>query len=421
MNGKFWVFDWLKDNNITSLDQAAILLPKYKVIDDLQARAVSADENDVDPPQTEIQVVAGTGIDLSGNGAVCPHPDCMRAQVDELFRRVWHYFDRIVVRDAFTPVLTQDPIKSRKDLIETLLEHLPPLLYLQEIGAEHLVYFRSKSLCYQHIKQHADEQGLSELVTRRNVLRKEFRKTAEFHYSKKHGQAKGIYWIHSPELSSSRGLHVRDYPGKSEKQLQEKLLDEVLNQALVDLTADVTLAHYLRKPLGACVGLHGRMLTAAGHKPTFADVIVHLDLPVLDGLPIKHLLEVREREHESFIKFRDSLRLAIDERLKVSTDSQVVANQIRQDVIDPALVNIRQRLAASERSLTKKTGVAAFLTALTTTCGLLAHAAPATLVLSSAAVISAATNSIAQKYLDERQTVSLDSMYFLWKAAEHGH
>src|SRR5579884_4285316 len=110
MTGKFWVFDWLADNHITSLEQAAILLPKYKVIDDLQTRAISAEENDennVDFARNETQIVAGTGIDLSGGNMVCPSPECMRAQVDKLFRRVWHYFDRIVVRYVFTPALTE--------------------------------------------------------------------------------------------------------------------------------------------------------------------------------------------------------------------------------------------------------------------------------------------------------------------------
>lgn len=187
------------------------------------------------------------------------------------------------------------------------------------------------------------------------------------------------------------------------------------------MTADVALAHHLNSPLGASIGIHGKMLAAANHKPTMADILVHINLPVLEGLSIQHLLELREREHDSFIRFRDSIRIAIGERLKVSEDSQIIAKQINEDVISPALTNIRQRLAASEHSLAKKAGIATFLTALTTTCGLLAHAAPATLALSSVGVMAAATNTIVQKYLDERQNVSLDSMYFLWKATEHVH
>jgi hypothetical protein len=421
MERRFWVFEWLEDNHITSVSEAAEFLPKYKVIQSLRQRA---EENQENPPNTDREnpsVVAGTGIDLTGGHSVCPSPTCMRAQVDELFSRIWHYFESIIVRDTFTPLLLQDPAERPEDLIEMLLIHLPPLLYLREIGAEDLVEFVPKTPCVEHWKEHAEEQGLAEVLRLEDSMSEEIRKGATF-FARDNTPGDLTYWMRSPELDTTAGLSFKNRPEINEQERQQLLVQQILRRYIVDLTADLATAHELKLPLGAARGMHGRMLAAA--RPTrVSDVIFQIDLPILDGLSTKNLIEIRRKEHDSFVQFRNSLRVAVAERIKLSDGeaAQSIAEQVRLDYIEPALHRIRQRLVASERALAKKSGVAMFLGALGTTCGVLCGVPPEAAVPAGAMAAIAVTGVAAQKHIEEKQQVSLDDMYFLWKATEHSH
>src|SRR6266852_3808652 len=82
---EYWVFDWLRENSITSFEQAASFLPKYRVLDSLQQQAADAlnrPSNGIPPARKSI--VAGGGLDLTGGRMVCPSPLCLRRQVDRL-------------------------------------------------------------------------------------------------------------------------------------------------------------------------------------------------------------------------------------------------------------------------------------------------------------------------------------------------
>jgi hypothetical protein len=421
MERRFWVFDWLEENNITTLSEAAKFLPRYRVIDNLKVRAEAASEEGAESLQKGQFVLAGTGIDFVGGHSICPSPTCMRGQVDELFKRVWHYFDRIVVADVFTPALLDDPPAPRQALIRMFLTHLPPLLYLLEIGAEHLVEFLPKVHCEGHWRKHAEEEGLGEVLKLENDLADRLLETSNFHF-RDNSDGESMYWIEQPETTTQTGIPLKRYPNSTEQELQEILANLVIRENLEELTFDVATAHKLKLPLGAIVGLHARML-AASCSPTIADVALRLELPILDGVPTKELVRLTEEEHDSFLQFRDSLGAAIRERIRLaeSDSPKSIADQVQKDVIEPALTKIRRRLAASENALAKKTGVAIFLGTLGTTCGILCGVSPILAVPAGSAAVITATNSAAQKHIEEKQAISMEDMYFLWKATEHFH
>jgi hypothetical protein len=418
MPDRFWVFDWLEDNHITSVEDAAALLPKYKIIENLRVRAEIFFGRPASEHERGLSIVAGTNIDLSGGHSVCPSPSCMRSQVDQLFKRVWHYFDRIVARDVVTPLLLSEPAVSKERLIGIFLTHLPPLLYLREIGAENLIDFVSKTWCSTHWEEHAQEQGLAQVVERKGPLTEWLNRNARYRYSPDDGH----YCIDSPALNSVMCLPLQKYAKRSEKELQELLLEMAFKEHLTELTSDVRAAHELKLPLGTVVGIQGQMLSASG-PVTVPDVVVQLSLPVLDGVSTKDLISVRNQEHESFIRFRTGLRAAIAERLSNadSETSQSIAEQVRLDYIEPALNQIRQRLVASEKALAKKSGVSIFLGAIATTCGLLCGCPPAVAVPGGVAPVVIGTGVAAHKYIEEQLQVSLEDMFFLWKATEHIH
>jgi hypothetical protein len=116
------------------------------------------------------------------------------------------------------------------------------------------------------------------------------------------------------------------------------------------------------------------------------------------------------------LAFRSSLRSAIQERLK-STDDKAperIAQEIGSDIIEPSLNEIT-RLKAARTVLAKKAAVGVGVGAVTTVCGLLT-----TNPLMVTTGVGSAMTAVpaAQKYIEDRRDISLQDMYFLWRAQE---
>lgn len=414
MQKRFWVFDWLAENGIKSLGDARKLLSKSKALQGLRNHAETYHHTQPKADTNDLSLVAGTGIDLSGGSMVCPSPTCMRAQVDTLFRRVWHYFDSIVVTDMSTPAILD---AGSEDPSEPFLMQLPAILYIREIGAENLVEFVPRTQC-SNWQSHAKEEGLSRLLAMAQMLKRDLRQNGSF-LRERGPEDIEFYCITSPDLASRYGIPAE---GRAETELQEQVLDETFDEYSEALTADVRVANRLHLPLGTVIPLHAKMM-AASQPPGIADVAFSLKLPILDGVPTKRLIELRQQEHDSFIQFRKSLTIAVTERLnqKASSDAQSIAEEIRLDIVEPSLSRIRQRLAASQRALTTKTGAALFLGALGTTCGMLCGLPAAQAVSAGTALAITGTGMAAQKAIDDRRDISLEHMYFLWDAVHASH
>ncbi len=208
--------------------------------------------------------------------------------------------------------------------------------------------------------------------------------------------------------------------GSSAEQIRTSAVTGVYDLYSSYLAADALTARQLRVPLGSSFSVHRKIL-AQSNQPEVDAVAFNLDLPVLNNIPISTLLRIRREEGEHFRRFQSRLRLAIDERSRasVATGSARIATEIVGDVIEPELRNIRDRLAASQRLMTKKAGVGGFLAALTTTCGLLIGADPSVALSAGIAVATPTIFAATSKHLEERRDVELEDMYFLWKAVGH--
>ncbi len=123
-------------------------------------------------------IVAGRMIDLSG--LACYHPDCLRKDVDRLFSRVWHHFDKIVVV-GLTPEYVNRLLENLDDNArDRFLGFVDNFLYIRRIGAEGMLAFRQKpSPCTYHLEQHASEAGVSSLLEQRQPWREQFAMAGE--------------------------------------------------------------------------------------------------------------------------------------------------------------------------------------------------------------------------------------------------
>lgn len=416
---KFWLYDWIDTFEVKELNQAESLLKDAGLRKDLQKRAA-----DVPFTTEEIQpsdapsIVAGQAIDLSGQ-LDCLHWDCLKKQVDKLFSHVWHYFDRIIVvgpsAHEYSTLLGPN---VEPHVIEWLLSHIRLLLYIREIGAEDLLVFRQKRPpCEIHFEDHMKEVGLDPASMLADELVGDLASKAEI-AAKPHKDHLD-YTFNHPEFEHTVWGAVDKSAAHAEVELQRAVTTSVMKKYLSSLASDIHTAQILDSPLGSTVYFHGQLLKTIKAGLKEADVAFQLKLPVLEDISPGVILKVRNDEKQHFEKFRQSLRLAIKQRLDNASSEKAteIAEEIRRDVINPALNDIELRLKAAKSAVTQKAGLSLALGALTTTCGLLT--ANPFLVAAGATPAVGYTIAAGQKFIEEKRDIALSDMYFLWQAQGH--
>ena len=186
------------------------------------------------------------------------------------------------------------------------------------------------------------------------------------------------------------------------------------------LVSDIWAAQIYRSSLGCTIESHQHFL--AGRPQDRESVALQFDLPFLNGVDYHRLFQLRKDETDHFERFRSSLKRALDESLRKppSQGGQYIAKQITDDVIEPALRSIRDRLKASERLLAQKAATNLWLGSLATIVGILAGVDPVASVVAGASATIGFTSVAANKHLEEKRDISLDDAYFLWSAVSHG-
>jgi hypothetical protein len=423
MGTQYWLYSWLDEFHIQHVDTARLLLANPSAVEELRARAIAQSSvplRSIRQPNTE-SILAGRGIDLSGR-LDCSHPDCRTRQIEELLRRVWHYFDRIIVEDAITHEVSFHWEEGPSQVQEWILSHISVLLQLRELGVENLIEFQQKPpACEVHLRKHAEEAGLGRIV---DSLEEEARalETEVIFEVKREGEGLVKVRMDHPlfEHTQWKELDQAVARGLSEAGIRRTALMAVLRKFVAHLTADVSAARKASAPLGAVVGLH-RHLLEASNKIGVADVAFRITLPVLDGVSASTLVAIRRDEREHFTRFQLGLKQAITERLKTASSerAEALAKEIERDLIEVNIIRKRERLAASQRALAKKATVGVFLGGLTTTCGLLSGLLPPLAVSGGIAATIAVAGSAVTKHLDDARETELTDMFFAWKAVQH--
>jgi hypothetical protein len=413
---RYWLAEWLDENNIDSGDAALRRLDSVQEITHFQERAAKW-EPQFSEPVDGTTVLAGAGLDLAGEFS-CPSPPCQKRAVDKLFRHVWHYFDRIVLEDRVTHKVahhwTQEP-----EFIEELRRHIGALVYIRQIGAESLVEFRQKAPATAKWRGVFGADHSSPLVRAHDSVMDELVDHVEFDIENRPGgEMFGNVRFSEEEVSTGISIPASVQRQLPAADLRRYVVSEVCNIYSSYLTSDILTARQLQATLGASAQVHRQVLVRAGGPQPVA---FHLDLPVLEAVPIETLIRIRNEEEELFHRFQTRLRLAIEERSKFGNepDPQTIAEEIKRDLIEPELGKIRERLQASEKVMTRKAAVGGFLATLTTTCGLLVGAAPVAALVGGVAVLAPSIFSAASKHLEEKRDVEMEDLYFLWKAIGH--
>jgi hypothetical protein len=421
----YWLFQWIDACGIRSVDQARKHLrdtaSKRAIVDLAAAQPYTTEPL---PPGTTPSLVAGRGLDLSGD-LDCLHWECRRRQVDHLITRVALYFDRVVIVGAPAhQVVTDFEVLDPGQFDERLLSHIQLLLYLREIGAEKLLYFRQKPpACKLHWRERTQDAGMGEIADFTDREAERLQELAEI-YLKPHENHFDYQFDH-PDFEHSvwGAIDAGVDAGNSRVELDRRVCAAVFQKYLVHLASDVRAANSLQSPLGCSVKYHNRLLSFLRRPSAVPDVAFALALPVLSGVPPSELLRLRSEEQDAFTRFRQALSQAITERIasQKANNGSAVASEVFRDLIEPALANIHDRLRRAQRALAKKAVISLSLGALATTCGLLS--ATSVLVAAGFGGVLGALNA-EHKFIDEQKEVELSDLYFAWLARahrSHGH
>jgi len=416
----YWLTGWLESRRISSARQLRIALGSESHLTELRDLAEQWSEATSSTSYSGTNLVAGTGLRLD-DLLTCPNLPCRRKSVDVLFRHAWHYFDTILLPDGVGGLLLDRPDKWDDEFfLNTLLNWIELVLYIQELGAIELVRYYPKArgvACDQPLlAEHsvALEAVIGEVET---VLVEK----GEFAFQRVDSSSMSAECL-DPLLKVGAHIRIRLPEGRTlgEADLRKAAAHTIVQQHWWYLVEDLAARSRLGGTLGTEVWSHERIISRLV-VPEAQDIAMRIFLPSLSDVPVKELIAIRRSEGDSFAAFRGALTKAAKELLAKGgvTDAQRGADTILDDIVLPELARLGQRLRGAERALAKKAAVSVTLGGLTTTCGLLLGAGPVLAGVAGVTALLSGTATAAAKYIEEGQAVEISDMYFLWKALDH--
>lgn len=418
----YWLFGWLEYRRIETVQDLRRVLGDESCLAELREVAEAWWEAAPESPFPGINLVAGTGLRLD-DLMTCPNFPCRRQQVDVLFRHAWHYFDSILIPDGVGGLLiNQSETWDRDFFLDTIFNWIALVMYIRDLGATELVRYYPKPW---ELSANLQEffPGKDSKVLNRAVRELEMTLAEQDNYTFERIDSSTVHVDFSdPILGVSTGI---DLPLPKQKTLSEKRLRtaaarSIAQEHLVNLADDIHSRIHLNGTLGSIVWSHERVLSKIAVSSA-RDIAMRFVLPSLWEIPVKELIAVRMAEAESFEAFRAALTKAAQEIVAKDSSSmtQNTTDTIITEIVQPELTKLQQRLRAAERTLARKTVVSIALAGLATTCGLLLGVGPAVAGIAGIGAMVSSAGNAATKYIEEKQTIELSDMYFLWKALGH--
>lgn len=415
----YWLARWLDENDLRTTDDARRYLRDQAHVEALRSAAATATRlTEIFRASNEHGILAGRIIDLSGELA-CYHADCLRKDVDTLFSRVWHYFDTIVVV-GLSPKSALGLLEEwDEESTERFLAFVQTFLYIRKVGAENMLVFQGKPpACTEHVRDHAREYGATSVLKQRKQWTERISADAQIGNLRRHGD----HWHYDMWHPDMEHLHSGSVRSKNKKPTRKEILKGAFDDYASKLISDIGAARSARLPLGTAAAMHEDVLTRSHPSaPSVEDALFRLELPVIDGVPTRELIAIRNENGQYFDAFQLALKNAANDLIANAADEatpESIARQIESDVIEPELIQIRRKLRVAADSLTIKSAVGFPVGALGTIVGLLDKLPAAATVLASTVAVGglAALLTDYKKYVDDKSGVRMYDMYFLWEA-----
>jgi hypothetical protein len=316
---QYWVFDWFDSMGITDLKGVDRALGATGAVTELR-RAANANEPHSRAPLTlgGVRILAGKVIDLSG-ALDCLGWECRLRQVDHLLSRVWIYFDEIVLSDWMTERLCS--LKSSRlnaHQRDTLLSDLKVLFVLWRSGAAPYLRFRMKPhVCQVHWPERIRKLQLSDMEVAALSAVPQVASTAAISFEAcPHGTSNCVHYSVSHPLFENTVWGSFRSDSVFDSDFNMAAARSAIKNHFDQLVADIWAARHYETSLGCTVESHQRFLQKAAEDRE--SIAFDLELPFLAGIEYRTLFRLRTAESKHSLRFRDSLRKAFDERLRMS-------------------------------------------------------------------------------------------------------
>jgi hypothetical protein len=412
--GNHWLYEWIDEEGIRTPGDYMKAIRRAGSFDRLHE--LSDRTHSVSPSQNFYRgtsVVAGRQLDMSGFLG-CSHFECVQPVVDNLFGRLWHYFDCVVIEEvSIDEIMVSEPGPT-----EELLQRVRLLLYLRKIGAENYVKFTHKvgGMCSHHFRKYAEKHDLGiDALFNKKFERLVVQKIAsEGRFAVFSHDEGWHYEIRHPDIGVIN--QTFSHSDMSRRPSNEEIARDAFGAYCCGLIRDVSAARALRLPLVQAAENNWR--TDSG--PDERIVALNLRLPVLRNAPVKEILRFRDDNQASFEVFRAALRDAIRRQIKELSESdnpvsaEEVANAVVAEELEPKLSEIKLQLGGVKKSLGRKLGDNIVVAGAIVDVGLLEHIPAVIAVTAAAAATSVA--EIINKRRDDQQEIQNHDLYFLWKA-----
>jgi hypothetical protein len=412
-----WLYQWIDEEGIKTSGDYMKAIRKRGSFDRLREtsdRVMSSPSSQRGNASTS--VLASRRLDFSGYVS-CAAFGCMRPIVDNVFSRVWHYFDTVVIDEE--PL--DDMFFTGNDVFD-VLQPVKLLLYLRAIGAEKYLSYTEKiaGICGDHFREHAEEHHLGLDV----LYDEEFERTVIQDLVSKgtfRPQLRGEDWhfdIRHPTFGQVVG--TVDHSDPRHPPTNQEMALSAFGRFCAALISDVSASRALGLPLLDAAENSWVPNVSRSNELNDRVVALNMRLPVLANAPVKEVMHYREENQASFEKFRRALREAIKEQIeRTGTDSpEAIAQEVVATRIQPELADIELQLSGIRKTLARKIGANITLTGAAVSVGALER-----IPLVIAATAAAAATSLYQilnSNVESRQRAEESDWYFLWKA-QHKH
>ncbi|MEV4122280.1 hypothetical protein [Micromonospora sp. NPDC049645] len=344
--------------------------------------------------------------------------------MNEEFGQLLHYFDYFVMEGPEARAyLFLFEKKGMRDWRERLHRRLDTdvrfLLHLRAVGLSNYVIFADKPELQfdESFSKRLDRVGLGHLYDPQEIekIAKKISREGGIEVIQIEPRNWRVMLVHPLfEGTLSRGVRRKTRPNKVEVGAQ------IIVGHIIELLEDVAAADEFKAPLASLAQPKFFETASPETNASVDQVALNLQIPILLGMETRDIIALRESEYEHFERFRatlvESIQMAIE---KHDSDSpERIAAAVWRDSVEPAIAEIDRKIKSSSRSLAFKTVAGLSVGAATTAFGALASLP----FVVTAGVAAAATPLIqAYKFFDDKQSIELSDMYFLWKAKRHSH
>ena len=450
------LFELLENAQLMScsgINEQRVLRLSAGQVGDIGAQAAALTRADGRPPEVGVMVHSAT-LSLGGGAQPCASLSCRIRHVDQLVQFAAFYSDRVYIHNFLSE---HDPHSGYSPSLEerryTLLDDLHVISHLRPLIEAGLIVpvTSTAEVCSQCIaleafgadadkrflreRKRLAQRFLEEMTIALNYCDGEWSLACQAPEELlEHGGAYLSYDAPPEPLDQMPQILRRALDGKTVQlsrgvRLRLKHHEDLAGDILASVVFEMAVSKILRTSYLSETELPIKLLSAISGDRDLARrnslIQKHLTsiVPFIgDPSPIA-VVELRQREGESFLTYRQALNKAIDDvRAQRTNFKESDARAIYSDVVAPELARLDRAVRTARRGLLKDLGrsVGAWTGAIT--FGMYTGLLPAELVGAAKALgltkILADYGQVAAQLMSPQDVIKNDDLYFLWRVRQ---